>query len=449
MNSKPALDSMPALSLKPALDRKLAHKPAFLDDETFFEAELPSTCVLVELPVPEPLYGCDSSGGQLFVCSEPLQRPLGPLKEECIRGTENSDGGETAVGAYILSKFSAGSLIVDSGAPKTRILLSLVDEYQHVGYAVNGSTDSFEQVTEHTPLQITCANGQSMMTCGVIRSPVPLVADRWCTVDILLLDHPAPQWLSANVLANMDAVANFSQRCILTGKDIKYSPKDLASCSNAGTNCSEGSALPVDSYIAGSVECSFCRIRKSFAGCADCDVCGRLFCFRGGRPCGHRVCTRTGQVRQRNWACHGLPSPRDATCPQHASQLEALVRPLDSLERRDAAVTSCSGPLKDLNQPSTLCINKPASFESALAQFRQGKPAVIAMGSRGQMRRAQEKIQKAEYGNTVATTPVRILGLLSRKDRNQLLHALHGNTRLRARFNDTFAFWTSALGPAP
>ena len=188
--------------------------PALMDDEAFSEAELPSTCVHVELPEPMPLFSCDPLGGQLFCCFEPLRRPLGPLREEFIWGSENSNGSETAAGAYFLSQFAAGCLIVDSGASKTMASLSLVDECQHVWYAIFGSTDSFEQVMEYTPVKMTFANGQNMTTCGAIRIPVPLSADRWCTVEVLLLDSPAPMLLSVNVLANMEAVIDFAQRCM-------------------------------------------------------------------------------------------------------------------------------------------------------------------------------------------------------------------------------------------
>ena len=62
------------------------------------------------------------------------------------------------------------------------------------------------------------------------------------------------------------------------------------------------------------------------------------------------------------------------------------------------------------------------------------------------MRRARGKIQKAEYGIIAAATPARIVVLISRKDRNQLLHALHGNTRLRARFNGHVCVLDECLG---
>ncbi len=67
-------------------------------------------------------------------------------------------------------------------------------------------------------------------------------------------------------------------------------------------------ALAPDQLIRGSVLCSFCHMRFEATSVADCDVCGRLFCFRGSAPCGYRVARS-----QRNWACVGRPEPTDLT----------------------------------------------------------------------------------------------------------------------------------------
>ncbi len=117
-----------------------------------------------------------------------LQRPLGPHdivalglddKYTILGMDDKCESADGKADVYFLSQFAAGCLIVDSGASKTMCSLCLVDEYQHVWYAVFGNTSQFEDVLEYQPLRMTFANGQSKETCGAIRMPVPLAEGKW------------------------------------------------------------------------------------------------------------------------------------------------------------------------------------------------------------------------------------------------------------------------------
>ena len=95
----------------------------------------------------------------LLDISRRLQRPLGP-HDIVILGVDDKyiilrmdDKCDSADGK------AACCLIVESGASKTMCSLCLVDEYQHVWYAVFGNTSQFEDVSEYQPLRTTFANG--------------------------------------------------------------------------------------------------------------------------------------------------------------------------------------------------------------------------------------------------------------------------------------------------
>ncbi len=89
--------------------------------------------------------------------SRRLQRPLGP-HDIVILGVDDKyiilgmddkcDSADGKADVYFLSQFAAGCLILDSCASKTMCSLCLVDEYQHVWYAVFGNTSQFEDVLE-------------------------------------------------------------------------------------------------------------------------------------------------------------------------------------------------------------------------------------------------------------------------------------------------------------
>ena len=107
------------------------------------------------------------------------------------------------------------------------------------------------------------------------------------------------RWRRVVVLGNADAAG--------TLRDKTTTPAAEEGDSRALPGDHERLVAPTpDKLIWGSVMCSFCLVRKEASSVADCDVCGRLFCFRGPAPCGFRV-----PRSQRDWGCLGRPEPTD------------------------------------------------------------------------------------------------------------------------------------------
>ena len=114
--------------------------------------------------------------------------------------------------AFAVAAFCAGKLIVDSGASKTLSPLQLMDEYQHLWYAIFGGTEAFEEVPDYQTICMTLANGSSRNSCGAVSVPVKLSPGNWIQVDHVLMDGPGPMLLSVNVLADMHSTLDFHKR---------------------------------------------------------------------------------------------------------------------------------------------------------------------------------------------------------------------------------------------